>query len=140
MTIQTKAQTLTKAVLDVLQTNMSMGQIQSIAPNIEAAINAAAAGLDAIEIEAESHSSTLGEKFQALLKAMMPRGCPDQQALFAQAFFLGGAHSAFQILAHANTKTPEESLVIWQNLQKDIRSAAPKKENAVQEKRIVSLH
>ncbi len=128
MTLETRAQTLTKAVLDVLLPHMSLGQVQKLAPDIEAAINREAKGLDAIEIEAEAHSTTLGQKFQALLTAMLPRGCPQEQALFAQAFFLGGAHSAFQILAHANTRPAEEALVIWTGLQKQIQAATPKRE------------
>ncbi len=139
MTIESRAQTITKAVCDVLQKHMSLGQVQSMAPDIEGAINNAAVGLDAIEVEANAHSSTLGQKFQALLGAMMPKGCPDKQALFAQAFFLGGAHSASQILAHAQTLPPEECLAVWTNLQMEIKAASPKRENVVlpPEKRLI---
>lgn len=138
--IQTRAQIITKAVLDVFEGHMSMGQIQTLAPRIEGAINAAAEGLDAIEVEAEAGSVPIGEKFQALLKGMMPNGYHQQQALFAQAFFLGGAHSALQILAHAATKSPEESMVVWKKLQEDIKAASPKRENLIEtppEKRLI---
>lgn len=140
MTLESRSQTITKAVLDVIAGHMSMGQAQKLAPEIESAINRVATDLDAIEVEANAHSTTLGQKFQALLKGMMPNGCPDQQALFAQAFFLGGGHSVFQILAFANTRPAEESLVIWTKLQSDIKSAAPKKENLIEtppEKRLI---
>lgn len=139
MTIETKAQSITKAVCDVLQKHMSLGQVQSMAADIEGAINGAAAGLDAIEVEANAHSTSLGQKFQAILQAMMPNGCPEKQALFGQGFFLAGAHSALQILAHAQTLPAEESLAIWTNLQMEIKSASPKRENVVlpPEKRLI---
>ncbi len=139
MIVQTKAQTITKAVCDVLLKHMSMGQVQSMAADIEGAINNAAAGLDAIEVEAQAHSTSLGQKFQAILGAMMPNGCPEKQALFGQGFFLAGAHSALQILAHAQTLPAEECMVVWNNIQMEIRAASPKRENVVlpPEKRLI---
>lgn len=140
MTIETRAQTLTKAVCDVLLKHMSMGQVQAVAADIEAAITSKASDLDAVEVEANAHSASLGQKFQALLGAMMPKGCPEKQALFAQGFYLGGAHSALQILAHAQTLPPEESLIVWKNLQSEIKAASPKRENVVElppEKRLI---
>lgn len=68
----------------------------------------------------------LAEKFAKFCGAMRISEMPREQALFAQGSFLAGAQASFQILSSASDKTREEALMVWAELQNEIRNAAPR--------------
>lgn len=69
---------------------------------------------------------TLAGKFAQFRQAMGVDAMPREQALFGQGCYLAGAQASFQILAAASDKTREEAIVIWAELQNEIRNAAPR--------------
>lgn len=76
---------------------------------------------------------TLAGKWGVFRRRMKLDEMPHEQALFAQGCYLAGAQAAFQILAAASEKTPEEALIVWGELQTEILNAMPKpKENLVE--------
>lgn len=140
MPIAARSQVLTQAIMNAIAQHVSGGQLRQLSPAVEEAIKITADKLDKIEIDARAGSMALGSKFQQFIAAFLPPTAPQNQALFAQACFLAGAHSSFQILAHAATKSREESVVIWTDLQNEIKGAVPKRENLVElppEKQII---
>lgn len=129
----TRTESLTNAVILAIAPHVSAGQVKVLATDIEGAIKRVVGEIDAIEVEARSSHATLGQKFQAFIAKLLPGpSVPRQQVLFGQACFLAGAHSCFQVLAFAATKPQEESIVIWRDVQDEIRSAVPKRENMVE--------
>lgn len=69
---------------------------------------------------------TLAGKFAQFRQAMGIDNMPREQALFAQGSFLAGAQASFQILAAASDCTREEAIIIWAELQNEIKTAAPR--------------
>lgn len=51
---------------------------------------------------------------------------PPQQALGFQGAYLAGAQASFQILAAASDCTREEAIIIWAELQNEIKTAVPR--------------
>lgn len=132
MPIASRSQVLTQAIMNAIAQHVSGGQLRQLSPAVEEAIKTTADELDKIEVDSRSGSVPLGAKFQEFIGKLLPPDAPSKQLLFGQACFLAGAHSSFQILAHAATKSREESVVIWTDLQNEIKGAAPKRENLIE--------
>ena len=134
-----KTEIFTAAIMDAIAPHVSGGQLRQVRSSVEEAVKLGLSG-EVVEVEANAAHSTLGEKFQSIISAMLPPTAPRNQVLFGQALFLAGAHSVFQILAHAETKPKDECVKIWTDLQAEIKAAAPRKENLVEtppEKRLI---
>lgn len=76
--------------------------------------------------EEQPTRQTLAGKFTQFRYAMHLDEMPPEQTLFGQGCYLAGAQATFQILAAASDKTREEAIIIWAELQNEIKTAAPR--------------